>query len=95
MTVNKLYELLFDLVKKGHGRKPVYVDKATFTDPRENDGPMILPVCELELKWVLDADDDGGIAVNKDGTERGRTTCVLGGSSYESSERRSVTQETK
>lgn len=82
MTVNQLSRLLFNLVETGHGRKPVCIDKASFTDPRENDGPMILPVCEIELKFVNDADDDGGIAINKDGTERGRTTCVLGGSSY-------------
>jgi len=82
VTVNKLYELLSKLVKEGHGRKPVCIDKCTFTDPRESDGPMILPVCALDLKWVNDADDDGGIAVNKDGTERGRLTLVLGGGSY-------------
>lgn len=82
MTVNKLHSLLCALIDEGHGRKPVCIDKATFTDPRENDGPIILPVCALEMKWVPDADDDGGIAINKDGSERGRTTCVLGGSSY-------------
>lgn len=82
MTIAMLHRLLGAMVAAGHGRKPVCIDKATFTDPRENDGPMILPVCEMELKWVLDAGEDGGIAVNKDGTERGRTTLVLGGSSY-------------
>lgn len=83
MTVNQLHKLLARLIAQGHGRTRVSIDKATFTDPRENDGPMILPVCELEAKWVPDAADDGGIAINKDGTERGRQTCVLGGASYE------------
>lgn len=83
MTIIKLHKLLAALIEQGHGRKPVCIDKCTFTDPRESDGPMILPVCALDLKWVNDADDDGGIAVNKDGTERGHMTLVLGGGSYE------------
>lgn len=43
---------------------------------------MILPVCVVDTQWIVEPDGDGGTAVNKDGTERGRTTVILGGSSY-------------
>lgn len=82
MTLNKLHKLLGKLIEQGHGRRTVGVDKQSFQDNRENDGPMILPVCEVDVEWINDADDDGGLAFNKDGTERGRTTIILGGSAY-------------
>lgn len=82
MTLNQLYKRLGKLLEQGHGRRTVGIDKQSFQDNRENDGPMILPVCEIDVEWIGDADDDGGIAHNKDGTERGRVTVILGGSAY-------------
>jgi hypothetical protein len=37
----------------------------------------------VDVQWINDADDDGGLAFNQDGTERGRTTVILGGCAYE------------
>lgn len=82
MTVIKLHKLLAALIAQGHGRKPVHIDKPTFRDNCESDGCVILPVCALDLRWINETDGDGGIVTNADGTERGRMTLVLGGSSY-------------
>lgn len=82
MTLNKLHKLLGELIEQGYGRMSVAIDKESFYDPREGDGCTILPVCAVDSDWIVDADDDGGTATNKDGTERGRWTVVLGGSSY-------------
>lgn len=90
MTLNQLYKQLGKLIEQGYGRRTVGVDKQSFRDNRENDGPMILPVCKVDVQWINDADDDGGLAFNKDGSERGRTTVILGGSAYE---RRTVSEE--
>lgn len=87
MTLNKLHQFLGKLIEQGYGRRTVGVDKQSFRDNRENDGPMILPVCEVDVHWINDADDDGGLAFNQDGTERGRITVILGGSSYERQQR--------
>lgn len=89
MTVNKLYEILFKLVKEGHGRKDVYIDKPSFSDNRESDGCVILPVGLADLKTFHRIADDGGIALKADGTERYITACVLTGdgeSSFPSAE---------
>lgn len=83
MTLNQLQKQIAKLIEQGHGRKQVCVDKTSFRDNRESDGCTILPVCEVDTDWIPDADDDGGAAFNKDGTERGRWLVILGGSSYE------------
>jgi hypothetical protein len=84
MTVAALHKRLGALIEAGHGRKPVLVDKRTFTDPRENDGAMLLPLSVVNgPKWIPMADDDGGTKWNKDGTESGATAVVLGGQDAE------------
>jgi hypothetical protein len=84
MTLNQLHKQLAKLIEQGYGRRQVCIDKASFRDNRESDGCVILPVCIVDAFWVPQADDDGGAATNKDGTERGRATIVLGGSCYQS-----------
>jgi hypothetical protein len=85
VTLNQLHKVLGKLIAKGHGRRQVTVAKESFTDNRESDGCTILPISAVDLRWVLMADDDGGIAVRKDGRERGSTQVVLGGCAYEKS----------
>ena len=82
-TINKLHKILGEMIAAGHGRKPVCAAKHTFTHNCESDGTTILEVCTAKVKWVPWTDDDGGQAFNKDGTEKGKTILVLGGSSSE------------
>ena len=90
MTLNQLHKRLGALIEQGCGRHRVAIDKASFVDNRESDGCTILPVMAIEDVWIPDADDDGGTAVNKDGTERGRCTVVLGGCMYDRKESREI-----
>lgn len=83
MTLNNLYKRLGKLIEQGHGRRRVSIHKETFHDNRENDGCVILPICEVYTQWIPDVDDDGFLATNKDGSERGRVTVIFGGSSAE------------
>lgn len=83
ITVTKLYDILGKAIASGHGRKPVCVEKTTFQDNRESDGVTILDVCGAKIEAVQLADDDGGGAYNKDGSERTRTCIVLFGSAAE------------
>lgn len=84
MTVSRLHKLLGALIEAGHGRKPVLVDKQTFTDPRENDGPMLLSLWAVQgPRWIPNADDDGGTKWNCDGTESGQRCVVLAGNNAE------------
>lgn len=84
VTIAALHKRLGKLIEAGHGRKPVFVDKASFTDNRENDGVSILPLAVvIGPKWIPMADDDGGTKWNTDGTEAGSTVLVLGGQSAE------------
>ena len=80
MTLNRLHKILGFLIAQGHGRAAVAVDKQSFRDNRESDGCIILDVSGVEVYPVPMADDDGGAAINKDGTERYRQSCVLYGS---------------
>lgn len=81
-TVSALHKALGKLIEEGQGRKIVCVDKESFQHPCEGDGSaVILELAGLGIKWVQMADDDGGIKVNKDGTESGRTFLVLAGGS--------------
>lgn len=79
ITVGKLHKFLGDLIAKGHARKPVCVDKATFWNPLEADGATILGVEKGRFMWIPHIDDDGGTKVNKDGSESGRACLVLRG----------------
>lgn len=77
MTVSRLHKLLGALIDAGHGRKPVLVDRATFSDPRDNDGLILLPPWAVQgPRWIPNADDDGGAKWNRDGSESGQR-CVL------------------
>ena len=78
-TVARLHYELGKLIEQGHGRKPVWIDKHTFRHPCEADGCTVLPVAGMEVAWVPMADDDGGTAYNRDGTEKGRVALVLAG----------------
>ena len=79
-TVAALHKTLGKLVAAGHGRKPVQVNKATFTHPCEMDGTVILDIVEVQgPKWIPICDDDGGTKWNKDGTESGKTVVILAG----------------
>ena len=79
MTVAKLHRFLGAMIEAGHGRKPVTVNKRTFSHPLEQDGVSILNVHSAELDWIPQGDDDGGTKVNKDGTEHGKWNVVLTG----------------
>lgn len=82
-TVNQLHKKLGKLIEVGYGRAMVVVNKPTFTDNRESDGCTNLPIADCSLTYIYLADDDGGIATNKDGSERGRMMCVLSGCSFD------------
>ena len=79
-TVANLHKQLTELIAKGHGRKPICVNKSTFMHPLENDGAVILDVQYVfGPRWIGMADDDGGTKWNKDGSESGRYVIVLEG----------------
>lgn len=79
MTAYKLHKELSKLIEQGHARKPVTIDKETFIHPLECDGAMILPVDFFVVEWIPNADDDGGVKINKDGSESGKVNVVLKG----------------
>jgi hypothetical protein len=77
MTVLRMHKMLGALIEAGHGRKPVLVDRASFSDPRDNDGVILLPPRDVQgPRWIPNADDDGGTKWNRDGSESGQQ-CVL------------------
>lgn len=79
MTIYRLHKLLGELIERGHGRKPVAINKRTFTNPLESDGAVIIDVDSLELYPVPQIDGDGGTKTREDGSECFRITCVLSG----------------
>lgn len=79
-TVASLHKALGKLIEQGEGRKSVCVDKSSFSDPCESDGVTILDIAGLGIEWIYNADGDGGIKINKDGSESGRDILVLVGS---------------
>lgn len=79
ITIGKLHKILGEMIENGHARKPVTIDKETFTHNLESDGVSILPVESAKIKWIRLADDDGGVKTNKDGSESGRYNLVLTG----------------
>lgn len=80
MTLNQLHKHLGEFIRHGYGRRQVCIDKSTFRHNCEGDGVIILQVESLETRWVALSDDDGGIAVDSKGRERGSTQIVLYGS---------------
>ena len=80
MNVQQLNKVLCTLITQGHGRKPVCVDKSSFTHPLEGDGAVILDLqTVLGPAFIVMTDDDGGTKTNKDGTESGRWTVLFKG----------------
>jgi len=84
MTVSQLQKYLTTLVLAGHERRQVCIDKVSFRHNLEPDGCVILEVCAAEMRTYPRIDDDGGIALRKDGTERMLTSVVLFGDSERS-----------
>ena len=85
MTLDRLIKILTALQAE-HGRCRVSVEKRSFVDNREADGVTILMVHGVDVRWIRDANDDGGFVINKDGTERRRTTVILFGDNYDARE---------
>lgn len=80
MTIRKLHKELEELIKAGHRRKPVCVDKQSFYHQLESDGATILDIKEVALQWIATFNEgDEGFVINKDGSERGETVCVISG----------------
>jgi len=85
-TVARLHKELGELIAKGHGRKPVLVNKPSFRHPLEMDGAVMLDIESIDgPRWIGWTDDDGGTKFNKDGTEAGKTVVVLSGGRDEAS----------
>lgn len=82
MTVSKLHKLLGELIQQGHKRKPVCVDKPTFTDNCEEDGVVILDVSGVEVRPIPMMDEDGGTKIRQNGEECYRQTAVIYGGLY-------------
>lgn len=82
MTVRKLIKLLEELARSHGDRTPVVVDHHEIRASCGNfaDDCSIGEIKSITTEYVYRADDDGGIAVNKDGSERGRICIVLGNS---------------
>lgn len=81
LTINKLHKELTKLIKNGHGRKRVMINKNTFTHPLESDGCVILPIKDIGITTYIILDDDGGHKEKKDGSECLNTSCLLIGES--------------
>lgn len=79
MTINRLHTLLGAMIAAGHGRRTVCIDKPSFTHNLESDGCVILEVEDAALQTYNRIDDDGGLAVKADGSERTLTSLVLDG----------------
>lgn len=81
MTITKLYELLHRLVRQGHGSMAVCIDKDTFRHNCEADGVTILDIQRAEIVAHTMDDGDGCAIINRDGSERLRSSLVLTGDS--------------
>lgn len=78
-TIGRLCKRLEQLVKEGHARKPVVIDKPSFTHNCESDGVTMLPIAGIGIVHVLQCDGDGGTKIKKDGSESHRQCLVLVG----------------
>ena len=77
MTVNALIQRLNSIRDSGGGRMLVVVDKDSLWD-----GNGTFDNCEIhsvETHLIYMVDGDGGVIVNKDGSQRCRTSAVLSG----------------
>ncbi len=84
MTVSRLHKMLGALIDAGHGRKPVLVNKTSFTHPCESDGTTMLSIAKVVgPQWIPLCDDDGGTKWNKDGTESGQRVVLLDGGNHD------------
>ena len=80
MTVKTLHKHLGMLIAKGHGLKPVCVNKTSFHHVLEDDGAVILGVQSVSgPTFVYNIDDDGGVKLNKGGSESGKFLVILDG----------------
>ncbi len=78
MTVNALIQKLTDIRDTGGGKHQVLVDKSSLWD-----GNGTFENCNIHSvgnKCVYMVDGDGRVIINKDGSERLRTSVVLSGS---------------
>lgn len=80
MTANKFLKILQKLIKEGHGREQIYVNKATFNHVLESDGCVILDVENIELHCFPVFDADGGHEIDKRGEEKMEHSLVIVGS---------------
>lgn len=79
-TVARLHKELGKLIKQGHGRKPVRINKSTFRNNLESDGVVIMDIEIIEGPiWIPMSDDDGGTKWNRDGSESGMRVVILNG----------------
>ena len=83
MTINSLHSLLCTLITSGYGRRSVCIDKSSFQDAREGDGVVILNVASADIEMVPQADEDGGTAFNKNGSEKIQMCLVICGHAKE------------
>jgi len=77
MKIEKLYKILAQAIRCGHGSKEVFVDK-----PSLNDGNGTFDICSLESGKMLTfniVDGDGGLVFLKNGTEKLRAGLILSG----------------
>ena len=77
MTIIKLHKQLTALIKAGHGRKTVCVDKSKCTHALEADGVCIINVTGAEISTHEMADDDGGTKTRANGETCYRTALVI------------------
>lgn len=77
MTLNKLAKMIQRLIDEGHGRENVCVDKDSLFDG--NNSWSVCRIESLQSECVHVADDDGGTAINKDGSERMMQCVILKG----------------
>jgi hypothetical protein len=77
MRLTTFIKRLQALEAAGHGRAKMVVDKDTLWD-----GNGVFNICDVHSvgnDWINEADGDGGLIENRDGTERGRTCIVISG----------------
>jgi cobyric acid synthase len=79
MTINRLHKILSGLIARGHGRRDVCVDKATFNDRLEGENVVILPVAKAKIQSIEIVDGDGIAIALADGSTTEERTLVLEG----------------
>lgn len=74
MTAGKLHRILGELIKAGHERSAVCIDKETFTHPLESDGCVMLDAYGAKAEYVPVMNDDGGMM---HGDKEKHKSCVV------------------